>query len=604
LSRDAQLLEFARSVVVAARRTWGDGMVPEPAAPFDPLLLYTETHYALAAALLFLCREREESWLDVADSRLTLWERANHPVTFFQALAVCLTAILLERSGEDHTGLRSVIRRLLDRTREHRHVAFQQWCGNNAYLQQVAVDTILLPVARGQQVTEEGRKLMLREFRRYVTPEGFFFDLPRDGRMHELLLPPTYIMKMLFLAGVCHEMDPAEDFALLVRSGMAAVLPLLANDGTLSYFGRTDNSPFAAGLAIFNLRKAAALDPERSREYQDACERAERYYRTFPRTVEGMLQCNRFGDGASESDLIRSRDGYAYARQYSLASCAYALLGCYWFPVRDEVQRPAELASGAQWTVAHSKDLGVVRMAGPHSELLVRTRSEITSRDRRYLGPTILRLQVDGRLLIGAISRTISTDRVAQDQRPSARSKRLVDLFRYRFRNGDDQIDGSSVGFLPVIRHGTTDYLPYEPTVAELSPTWLRVRYRMLRLRARGYHPCVLELVALVHQNVPGLKPRRFLRPTMKMVDSLTLSRDIYLEDGGCRIEDYLSGDLMGKSIVFSVRSLPSAVIRLQGLTERRSVTGWGSDGEQRVGVYEERISGPEIRYDCRIGPR
>ena len=37
-------------------------------------------------------------------------------------------------------------------------------------------------------------------------------DLPRSGGGQEPLSPPTYVMKMLFLAGVCHELHPTGEF--------------------------------------------------------------------------------------------------------------------------------------------------------------------------------------------------------------------------------------------------------------------------------------------------------------------------------------------------------------------------------------------------------
>jgi hypothetical protein len=49
--------------------------------------------------------------------------------------------------------------------------------------------------------------------------------------------------------------------------------------------------------------------------YDRACIEAERHYRTFPRTTEGVLSSNRFADPASRAECERSRDVYAYDGQ-------------------------------------------------------------------------------------------------------------------------------------------------------------------------------------------------------------------------------------------------------------------------------------------------
>ena len=603
MTRDIELVSFCSSVIQAARKEWGDRIITEPGLGGNPRLLYTETHYALAALLLFLLDKSDDSLLDLAESRLRLWNQGEVPLTFFNSMAICLTAIIFNRSGQQHAGLRSILDELLANTpRRHRDVAYKQYCGNNAYLQQVAVDTVLLPIACGEDVTHEGLNYLTAEFRRFRTAEGYFYDLPRNGTAQESLHPPTYIMKMLFLAGVCHELHPREEFTELFRTGITSILPLLTREGNFSYFGRTDNSPFAAGLTIFDLRNAAQLCSDRRREFQEACSSAERYYQTFPKTLVGMLQSNRFSDAKSSSELFYSRDDYAYVGQYSLASCAYALLGCYWFPVSRDLATASSGDRARTSSIAKSKDLGVVRLSGHDYELFLRTGSQITSWDRRYLGPTILRYQIDGQLLVGAISRTISTDEKAvQRSRPKTRIARAAEGVRYRFRNGIEQLDGTSVGFLPVIRQGPVDYLPHTLLSLEVSSRCLRSRYQMLQLSARGYHPCFIEFSEFLHRNLPGLKPRHYSRPVMKLVDSIEFSRDIYLERESCRIEDRISGDLKGKTLLFSVRYFPCASVRLQGLSKRESMACWGSDGRQTLELYEAKAAGSQVRYECHI---
>ena len=597
--RDAVLARFVQSIVHAARDSWGDRLVAEGSGG-DPRQLYTETHYALAAILLYARDRQDPAMLDLAESRLRLWATGTYPLTFFNAMAICLAAVVFRRSGASHPGVQSILDDLIGRTREHRHVAYPQWCGNNAYLQQVAVDTVLLPVVRGQKVTEDNLRLLLAEFRSFRTEEGLFFDLPRSGTLQERLSPPTYIMKMLFLLGICHELHPSEELALLFRAGMATALPLLSRDGHFSYFGRTDNSPFGVGLTIFNLRKATRLTPASGSDFDDACARAERFYLTFPRTASGMLESNRFADPASATEVRYSKDDYAYVGQYSLASGAYALLGCHWFPAPDTPVRSTD-DPDPKAAVAVSRDLGVVKLDGPRRELVVRTRSEMTSWDRRYLGPTILRYAVNDRLLVGAISRTVATDRKAQPNRPASRARKFVDRLRRSYVNGAEQLDATSVGFLPVLRAGAVDYVPYAPVALHAFPSRVTTRHQMLRVNARGLHPCFIEAIEFAHFTLPGLRPKRYTRPRMMAAPAIELARDVVLDPAFCSIEDHITGDVEGKELLFSVRHLPSATVRVDGLAKVSSMTGWGSDGRQTLDLYSARPTGSEIRYRCEI---
>ena len=601
VDRDAALMAFTRSVVDAAGREWKDQFVLEPnARTNEPAELYTETHFALSAVLLAVLNE-EPRYFEVAASRLRLWNAANGPMTFFNAMAVCLAAIVFRRSSMSHAGLDAIVTTLLARAREHRHVGFGLNCGNNAYLQQVAIDTVLLPVARREQVTQKGIDVLLGEFERYHTAEGFFFDLPRTGAEQERLSPPAYIMKMLFLLGICHELHPSEPLGKLFHAGISSALPLLSREGHMAYFGRTDNSPFAAGLTIFNLRKAGRADDDAVADFDRASVDAERYYVSFPRTSTGMIRSNRFADPESLAELNWSRDVYSYDGQYSLASCAYALLACLWFP--QSAARHTSSRSASVHVGAASTDLGLAKLRVGDSELVLRTASEATAWDRRYLGPTILRYQVGDRLLVGAISRTLSTDAVMHPGvAPAGRFRRLRNMLQDRLVRGIEQLDGSSVGFLPVLRQGPIDYLPYRVLDVESSPARVKIRYQMLRLHVRGYRPVLREVMTVLHNKAKAFGQKYYTRPVMKMVDSIELTRIVDVDRKRVRIEDTLSGKLSGKTLLFSTRHLPGAVIQVRGLQKQGSpAIGWGSDGRQTLVTYSRLVTESEIRYECEI---
>jgi hypothetical protein len=597
--RDAAIADFVASIVDGARRHWGERIIAEGNGTFDPRQLYTETHYALAAVLLALRDGRRRDLLDVAEQRLRLWATGTYPLTFFNAMAICLAAIELRQSGIQHAGLTAILDSLIAETREHRHVAYPQWCGNNAYLQQVAIDTVLLPVARGQAVPADARRLLVQELRSFRTPEGLFFDLPRQRDQHDQLMPPTYVLKILFLAGLCDDLDPSSELDDLFAGGVRALLPLFARAGTVSYFGRTDNSPFATGLAIFNLRRTAARHPSLSERALELLERVERFYLTSPRTTAGMLESNRFGDPRDGDERAYSKDAYAYVAQYSLASCAYAMLGTHRYPASPIPAMPRTQTAASE--IAESADLGVVRLSRGDAELIVRTRPDLASWDRRYLGPTVLRFSRGDALMVGAIPRTVSTDSAVRRAGAAGGARRILATLIDRHRYGIEQFDAATVGFIPLLRGSAVDLIPCAPSSISASHSTVVTRHRMQGVRLRGLVPASDEALQVVRARMRRLGPRQYVAPPVTAAPLIELTRTVSLTGTGFTIDDRLHGDVDGRDVRFSVRRSDRAHVRIDGLRHLDSFTGWGSDGRQILDVYGASASGREIRYTCEL---
>jgi hypothetical protein len=277
------------------------------------------------------------------------------------------------------------------------------------------------------------------------------------------------------------------------------------------------------------------------------------------------------------------------------------MLAAQWFPAQTVGSLPPTCRPEPREDVAVSRDLGLVRIAGPEHELIVRTESQMTSWDRRYLGPTILRYSRGDELLVGAISRTVSTDLAPRSDRPSNRLLRIVDLFRHRYTNGAEHLDAVTVGYVPVLRNGATDWVPYRAMDVETSPGRLVTRHGMERVRVRGFYPCMVEALQLAHGNVPGLKPKRYVRPPMRPADGIQLERSIQLDARRCRIEDRITGAPRTARLLFSVRRLPSAIVDVDGLKKRQTIVGWGSDGRHTLDIYESPVAHAEVRYACEI---
>ena len=182
-----------------------------------------------------------------------------------------------------------------------------------------------------------------------------------------------------------------------------------------------------------------------------------------------------------------------------------------------------------------------------------------------------------------------------------SRLRRAAALLERRFRRGIEQLDGTSVGFLPVLRRGATDFLPCRLLSLEATASRVTSRYRMVALHARGLRPCLIDLSELLHRNVPGLQPKHYSRPPVGGTAALELSRTIHVARDGVRIEDRVSGDLSGFTLLFSVRYFPGTRVRITGLSKRESLRSWGSDGMQLVDAFGAGAAGLQLCYECHV---
>ena len=69
----------------------------------------------------------------------------------------------------------------------------------------------------------------------------------------------------------------------------------------------------------------------------------------------------------------------------------------------------------------------------------------------------------------------------------------------------------------------------------------------------------------------------------------------------GVRIEDRVSGDLSGCTLLFSVRYFPGTKVRITGLSKRESLRSWGSDGMQLLDVFAAGAAGSQLSYQCQV---
>ena len=216
VTRDDELVEFVQSIVDAARVAWPDRFVTDFNARGAPNVLYTETHYALSAVLLHLTGRGDRSLLDLAASRLRMWNDANGDKTSSTRWRYCLTAIAIDGRCGDHGGLRGrsspSCSRRRGRTASRRHgltAATTPTCSRWP-----SIRCCCRWLAAGRSPTWRARNVCA-SFASIGRPKASSSTF-RASAPHELLCPPTYIMKMLFLVGICHELHPIRARSLFI----------------------------------------------------------------------------------------------------------------------------------------------------------------------------------------------------------------------------------------------------------------------------------------------------------------------------------------------------------------------------------------------------
>src|SRR5664280_1520946 len=590
------MISFARSVVDAITSSFGEAYVVERGqSPHTPRL-YSESHYALALILLYLLDGHDDRRLQLAADRLNKWDQLGEPETFFNSFAILLSQILTVRYEIAHPELNVTLDRLC---RAHKSTYREAWadcCGNNMYVQQVLADLLLYPLATGNAVGDAEIHPILLEFARFRSPEGLYFDGPRAGTS-ERLFPLTYCMKFLFLLGISYKLQGHENFRKAFVDGLRAALPLMTSEGGFSYFGRTDNSSFAAGLTIFVLRLGAEVDPSRRSTYSTLARRQEQFYKSTPRTTGGYLQVNRLREPQAPCEYEWSRDAYSYPTQYSIASAAYVLLRellCS----RLAAEQDGEYEQCA--SVTYSEDLGIAKLCAPGVEAFVRTLSNTANHDRRYIGPSVLRFEARRQLTVGAVPVTCSDDGSYQIQQTAA--LRILKNVWHKYHKGTDDLDARYTGFVPVVMDGGDILLPLRVVRQRIEGCCIETEYEFGRRSFRGW-PVVLDQLLLYWSALGLPRPQRYStsRGFIAEPNIHFIRRQHLTEAADLLIEDTLLGNLRYKVLWFSTRYVPAAAVEVSGLRRTGDAIGWGSDGEMLFDLYAQRCATDEISYSCHL---
>lgn len=595
---ECPVINRLKKLTLSAIEAFPDQIIRERGTSPSMGYWYGETHLALLLSVLRHWDADDDMWLQLTADRLRLWNELQVAPTFFNAMAVCLTRIELNRSNVQHHALDATLTSILRRCAPATDMAWNFNCGNNMYLQQVLVDRVLIPAAQGRSISDDAMAEVALGFSQFQTPEGFFFDLPRDGHPDTRLLPLAYVLKILFLLGLCHIVRPYAAIECLLRRGLEATLPLFTRVGTLSYLGRTDNTTFAAGLASFSLQLAIELgiEPAQSRLL---AQRNRDHWLSFDVGDDGCLEVNRYGPSSSHQVRVWSADNYAFRWQYALAGAAYTALGYRLLP--QELETAAHGNSQVKNVRRCSDDLGLVKIREGQCELYLRTRSDFHANDPRYLGPTILRLEHDSRLLIGAIPKTCAVEPKVRAIETPGRLKARLRLMNYRYREGWEALNAATTAFVPILTCGPMLWLPCSATTVELKGANVRSEHLFCSFRARGLAAVWLEARNLLGKNLPSLFSAACIPPQGLNLSEVQLVRVVECSEMGIRITDSLSGNLAGKTLRIATRSAMPLDYRLGELALETSYIGWSSDGPQEITVYTARLTSSDFSYHIDI---
>ncbi len=590
-----QCNQLADAALACAR----DGMVVESDVKPSQVYLYTETHLALQLYLLNRAGQRPLG-LKEAASRLRVWGDLHMSPTHFNSMAIALLGIAILEDNVCDADLNGIITELRKRRRDFAAVAWQRWCGNNMYVQQLATDLLFAPLSDGRPLTADVGDKLEYAFSSCMSVEGYFFDLPRPAGMGQRQFPLTYNLKFLFLLILCCHYLPDPRLRRRLYTGLESTLPLFTNQGDCSYFGRTDRTTFAAGLALFCLRAASSMGVG-GQVVNNLARSAEQRFLTFPIGGDGCIEVNDFSLPASVDDLIRSRDGYAFRWQYAVAGAAYCLLAHRLFPALDIVNKPE--TSAALPLAFSSKDLDIVRLRVGDLSLFVRMGSTPSAEDRRYAGPTILRLEHHGATIVGAVPKTVSSDvSVIIDWLGRSCLARHLDLLRYRWRSGFEFLHHELIGFLPVLRLGHRTWIPALVLAQQTSREQITSKHRFQVTHSSGIIPTLNYLVDLARINTPAAMHFLFQpRPLLGKEENIYLNRTITLSENAVVISDVLSGDIEGKRLFVGTRFLNPWGVQASNLVIERKLHGWSSDGLQQIQLYTGCCIEGEYSYQLTL---
>ena len=574
----------------------GDGLVSETDAHPSLEFLYTETHLALLLFLLNRAGVRRDG-LSEAAGRLRAWDLLQLHPKFFNSMAITLLGLTMRESNVPDEELANALASVLARRRDFTDAAWRRQCGNNMYLQQLVTDVLLAPLADRRPLVDDASERLDSAFASCMSTEGYFFDLPRPGVVAQREFPFTYNLKVLFLLAICCRYLPDASLERRLRASLEATLPLFTREGDCSYFGRTDRSTFAAGLAVFCLRAAAA----RGIGGQSVCGlamRAERMFIEFPVGEDGCLEVNRYPLPASAADRVLSRDDYAYRWQYAIAGAAYCLLGRHLFPFPEVATESGTADAGR--VVFSSADLGVVRAQAGDMDLFIRTGCNLAAADRRHGGPTILRLENGGGIVVGTIPIKMSTDsRITVAWRGRSVAARHFDLLRYRWRHGFEHLQWELAGFLPVLRRRHRAWIPMQAAENQIDGNRLVTVHGFQGVHASGWVPTWNHFAYLAVMHVPEVMKSMFReRPLLNGEVAVQLTRTIRWTMDSVSIADQITGEIAGKELVVGTRLLNNCKVRADGLSLGKRLRGWSSDGLQEIQLYGTSCSGTECRYE------
>jgi hypothetical protein len=237
----------------------------------------------------------------------------------------------------------------------------------------------------------------------------------------------------------------------------------------------------------------------------------------------------------------------------------------------------------------------------PASELIVRSAGSVVRGDRRYLAPTLLRWELGGRLIIGAIPRTTEGDTKVVITANGGVRKHTIAYLVHLVKSGIDELQLLSVGYLPYLTRASYLCAPFRLLKLEAKDNSVTAHYRTTRVRYRGFKIAARELAELVAKNLRT--PRVDAQWTAEAADSLPeLSRTIVFERDRIAIRDSWSRLTGWPRLNLSTRLLRgSGKAHVAGLDRTGRLLGWSSDGETTFELYSKICTSDALSYEITV---
>jgi hypothetical protein len=463
---------------------------------------YQNTFYALSALILDAIHE-QDTWQDHAFATFQYYfsippEQSGH--LDFNNLAVLLAYGLMtpEERQDPLGGL------LLDRIQTMQHHAAMEKAHGNNFITLRALNHLLR-----YQIVKDPLDLELSDVHmgstlKWQFQDGIFYDDPRDAHSPAGIPHLTYHAKMTLMTLLFGVIKGDPDIIQRALHGLSALASLVAGDGEVFYYGRSNNTVFgiACGVLAFRIAQQYSDDCELVATFQ-ACERKLIQFCSWQVADDGHLYI-------AANCLEKQRcgfDSYMRVAVYNAYAMALFLLAA----LIVKKQLPGKNIVEDQ--VIHLPDSGFVIKNGRQASICLNAKGHNCRGSRlfdpRLTGGSPLFLKFQGVDLLPSIPFDQTGASRTENRSLWAKIKRK---FNALISNKDhwhflEKHNPLLAGFLPYLQSRHKLYLPiYHETVTMYEaedPLTITLRGKMVETIYCGAYPLLASVYEQLQNSLP-----------------------------------------------------------------------------------------------------